>query len=65
MITWWMDRPWWLRWALCLLPLLIVLVDVILTGSFWMPLGAIGIVLTFVNLFLSWGEILDRFLPRR
>ncbi|MCC6464305.1 MAG: hypothetical protein IT463_03070 [Planctomycetes bacterium] len=63
-MAWWMDLPWWLRWLICLIPLGIA-VGMLASGKFW-PWGfAVGGILTLINLFLSWGEILDRFFPRR
>lgn len=58
LVTWWMDRSWWLRWLICL--------GMLVAGAFlslWV--FVIGGLLTIVNLFLTWNEVLDRFLPRR
>ena len=58
LVTWWMDRPWWLRWMLCL--------TIFGLGFFDLWLLAIGGVLTIVNVFLSWNEIMDHFMgPRK
>lgn len=58
LVTWWMDLPWWLRWIICL--------GVATVGFFvsiW--IFAVGLVLTVVNVFLSWNEILDVLMPRK
>ena len=57
LVTWWMDRPWWLRWIICLSTLVLGLAD------FWL-LG-IGALLLVINLFLTWNEILDHIMPRK
>lgn len=57
LITWWMDRPWWLRWLICLATLALGLFDYWLTG--------IALLLLVLNLYLSWNEILDRLMPRK
>ena len=57
LITWWMDRPWWLRWIICLPTLGLGLFEVWLFG--------VGVLLLVINLFLTWNEILDVIMPRK
>ncbi|MCA8915036.1 MAG: hypothetical protein KDB90_06455 [Planctomycetes bacterium] len=57
LVTWWMDRPWWLRWIICFASAALCLVT-------WYAVG-ITLLLLLLNLYLSWNEILDRFLPRK
>jgi hypothetical protein len=63
-VEWWLDRPWWLRWLIAFIPIVAGLIR-LATGWFWPWAFAIGGLMVLVNLFLSWGEILDRLLPRR
>lgn len=64
-VAWWMDRPWWLRWLITLVPLGIVAVQLLAFGGFHIWLLAIGGLMFVVNLFLSWGEILDAITGRK
>ncbi|MBZ0135539.1 MAG: hypothetical protein K8I27_04085 [Planctomycetes bacterium] len=64
-VVWWMDRPWWSRWLICLIPAAICLIDYIATGSFFVWLGGAALAMIVVNLVLSMREVLDVVMPRR
>lgn len=60
----WTEYPWWLRWLICLIPIGIAIV-MLANGRFMYWLWGIGGVLCLINLYLTWNEILDRFMPRK
>jgi hypothetical protein len=59
-----MQAPWWARRLVCLLVLGVAAIALAL-GRVWIWVWAIGGVMTLVNLFLSWRDILDRLMPGR
>jgi hypothetical protein len=63
--TWWMERPWWLRWLITLLPLGVALVLLVAAERFYYWIWGVGVAMFFINLFVSWGEILDKLMPRK
>lgn len=60
----WTEYPWWLRWLVCLIPLTIAGI-MLANGRFMYWLWGIGGVLTLINLYLTWNEILDHIMPRK
>ena len=63
--AWWSTRPWWLRWAICLIPAVVCAADYFSTGILSVRLAAIAALLVVTNLILCWSEILDVMMPRR
>lgn len=70
-MVWWTERPWWLRWFICLAPAAAGLMfkfafnpntEISALWAWWILVSA---VLSFVNLLLTWGEILDAITGRK
>lgn len=60
-----MDGPaLWLRWLITLVPLVVATILLVSSDRFYPWLWAIGGLMLLVNLFLSWGEILDKVMGR-
>jgi len=62
---WWLERPWWLRWSISLLPLGVALVLLFSLDRFYFWLWGVGAAMCLINLFVSWGEILDAVMGRK
>lgn len=46
---WWYEQPWWVRWSIALIPIVVGLIR-FATGVFWPWAFAVGGVLTVINL---------------
>jgi len=64
-VSWWMERPWWLRWLITIVPLGVALALLVALERFYFWIWGVALAMFVVNFFLSWGEILDKLMPRR